>query len=928
MHRSRTSGRAQALLLCLGLAVCSPVLFSQTSPPFNPKSATEGNLIFRDSERWISERFKWFREQRLLPGETVPEGLREQAWMESKAMDVYRPRVAMSKSTGLATWVLAGPQNVGGRITGVAIHPTNPSIAYFTAADGGIWKTTDGGDELLPIADDLPTMAMGAIDIDPRNPDIIYVGTGEANGSLDCYPGVGVVKSTNAGATWFLTGGTFASNIAMIRVHRTNGNVVLAATRTGMFRSTNAGTSWAKVRDGLAFDVMYHPATPNIAFGAIQGVGVVKSVDTGATWTTLNVGVAADSIGRIGIDLCRTQPNIMYAVIVSAKGTSNLKAIVKTTDGGNTWVKTSNASTPNFFSSYGWYLVDIAVDPSNPNRILSGGVGLYMSTDGGYVWSARSGLHVDQHAIEFSPSDNKVVYIGNDGGFYKSTNSGSTYTSLNDNLPISQFYELGIAPQDVNLMGGGMQDNGSWAKRNASPSWTSSTGGDGGYYVFDPINSMYQYTEYQNGSHMRTTNGGQTWSGANTGLIGSGQWVTPVAINPVNPTILFTATTKQLYKSTNRGASWFAFHGNMDSSSSINYIAVSPKNPDLMLVGFNSGRICRSTNAGATWTTISGTLPGRKVAELLFDPNESDTYYVCFSGNTRNAIYRTKNAGATWTDISGNLPSTSKNTIEINPNNPANLFAGTDLGVYATSDSGKTWAILGDGMPKVVIADLEMQPKTGMLIAATHGRSVYQLSVTTPVEFSAFSASLEGASVRLTWKTSVETNNAGFAVERLAQPFGSWQEVGFVAGRGTSGSVNVYTYIDTPLPQNAESLIYRLKQIDTDGAIDYSPEVLVALQRASASGFALEQNYPNPFGSASLSGSAVTTIRYTLGRTAQVRLTVTDATGRVFATVVDDAMHAGHHAVSFDATDLGTGAYFVHLVADGARLTRKMTVIK
>jgi photosystem II stability/assembly factor-like uncharacterized protein len=611
----------------------------------------------------------------------------------------------------------------------------------------------------------------------------------------------------------------------------------------------------------------------------------------------------------------------MYAIIVAAKGTSNLKAIVKTTNGGTSWVKVSTASTPNFFSTYGWYLVDIAVDPTNPNRILTGGVGLYMSTDGGIGWTSTGGVHADQHAIEFSPSNPKIVYLGNDGGLYKSTNSGSAFNSLNDNLPISQFYELGIAPQDPNLMGGGMQDNGSWVRKTASPLWTTATGGDGGYYVFDPVDSKYQYSEYQNGSHMRTTNGGTNWQGNNTGIWGTGLWVTPVAINPVNTAILFTASTKQLYKSTNHGANWFPYHGGMDSTASINYIAISPKNADLMLVGFTNGRICKSTDAGATWTTISGTLPSRNVGKLLFDPNDVNSFYVCFTGYSATAVYRTKNGGGTWTNISGNLPSTSKNSIAINPNNTANLFAATDLGVYATIDSGKTWSILGDGMPKVVVSDLEIVPKTGMLIAATHGRSVYGLSVTTPVEFSAFSAMLEGASVKLQWKTSVEKNNAGFAVERLQQPGGTWEEIGFVPGRGSSGSVNIYNYSDDALPQNAETLVYRLKQIDTDGAITYSSEVLVLVQRFAPGDIALEQNYPNPF-------NPVTTIRYMLTQTAPVKLVVTDATGRIVATLVEATKHAGAHTVSFDVSALESGAYFYHLTVEGRRLTRKMTVLK
>ncbi len=916
--RSRLSAVYINALLLLAFAV--ETASAQSGAPWNYRTATEGNLLFRDSEENIRQRFKWFRETRLSEGETIPDGLRENAWLQSVNMKEYRPQAALAKGRN-AAWTLVGPNNIGGRVTGVAIHPTNPDIVYFTAADGGVWKSVNRGADFVPVADDLPTMAMGSIDIDPSNPDIIYVGTGEANGSADSYPGVGVVKSTNAGATWFLTGGSFAANIGKIRVHRGNSGLILAATRQGMFRSTDSARSWKKVLTTMSHDVLLHPTKPEVAYGAVQGVGVVRSNDTGATWTPLDIGVPADSVGRLAIDLCLTQPDIIYAVIVNGKGTSNLKAVVKSTDGGDTWIRTSKSSTPNFFSTYGWYLCEIAVHPADPDRILAGGVGHYMSTDGGYTWTARSGIHVDQHAMEFSPSHPDIMYLGNDGGMYVSSNGGTTYSSLNANLPITQFYELGIALQNTVMMGGGTQDNGTKIRRNEAAVWNSVQGGDGGYFVIDYSDSNYMHAEYQNGNHTRTTNGGQNWMQANVGLIGSGLWVTPVAIHPTNPQILFTATTKQLYKSTNRAERWFPFHGNMDSSSSINVIAISPRDGRHMLIGYRNGKIWKTRDAGIEWEQVSTGLPSRVCTDIVFDPDQDSTFYASFSGYSAHGVYKTDDGGRQWNHITGNLPNTPKNALAIDPHNPANIFVGTDLGVYATVDSGRTWQILGNGMPKCVIADLELHPLTGMLLAATHGRSVFQLAVTTPVEFTSFNAAQEGRGVRLTWRTGAEKNNAGFSIERQEPPSGEWLDVGFVPGNGNSSPVNIYSFVDERVPEYASQLIYRLKQVDNDGGIEYSPEAFVIMSHSSPDDMILEQNYPNPF-------NPVTTIRFRLPATGDARLTLTDAIGREIAVPVDRRLSAGAHAVHFDAGALQSGPYFYHLAFEGRRITKKMLLLK
>ncbi|MBR9974954.1 MAG: T9SS type A sorting domain-containing protein [Bacteroidetes bacterium] len=910
------------------LACTLPLAAQQHIIPYNSVEPREQLSLYRDSERWVRERYRWFREHRVDEHGNVPEGVRENAWRESSRLSVYRPSVALSKegNTKAANWINVGPHNIGGRLTGIAIHPMNPDIVYFTAADGGVWKTVNGTSlsfEAQPISDDLPTLAMGSIDLDPNNPDIIYVGTGEANGSADSYPGVGVIRSTDAGATWEVLGGSAMKHIGSIRVHKTNGNIIIAASRQGLYRSMDSGQTWVRVRTGIAHDLVLHPTIDSVMYAAVQGTGVLRSSDNGATWEDLDMGIGKDSIGRIAVDLCLTQPGIMYALLVGAKGPLQNKtfAVMRSTNAGTTWERTTSATNPpSFTSTYGWFNCEIAVHPTEPNRILCGGVGLYLSMNGGQSFQTRGGIHVDHHAIEYSPSAPDICYDGNDGGLYISGSGGISFISLNANLPITQFYELGISLLKPDMVMGGTQDNGSNRRPTSDGIWEHETGGDGAYCILDYSDTLIMYAEYQNGSHLRSTDGGKRWTGLNKGLIGSGLWVTPMAIHPTQPEVLFTATTKQLYKTTNRGDLWVAFHSNMDSSKSINYIAISPHNPDIMLVGYTNGRVWVTTDAGTRWENVSNGLPARNCTDIIFDPVDINTVYASFTGYTKESIYRSTDLGQNWTQISSNLPAIPVNALEINPGKASQLFAGTDFGVYTTLDGGETWDICGDGMPKVVVVDLELHPATGMLYAATHGRSTYALQVTTSVQLLRFSAQREGGSVRLDWQTSFETESRGFGVER-ASGSGGFEEIAFVPSEGASAGVRRYGVTDDRTPTGITQLRYRLKMVGTDGSVEYSQEIPVEMSNVMAEDFTLDQNYPNPFNPA-------TTIRYSLPRTGHIRLSVTDALGTPVRTLEDREQHPGAHHVIMDASDLPNGAYFYHLEYEGVRVTRKMLLMK
>ncbi len=912
-------------ILCAALAISPGSLLAQSG--FSPAIPGRAPQLYKESGKDVEARFKWFSGPRMDSGENTLARIRLDAWEQHRNTTVHSPRILMKGGkVETSTWTNIGPRNRGGRITGIAVHPENPDIVYFTAAAGGVWKTTNGGDSFVAIADDLPTMSMGAIAIDRTNPDIVWVGTGEANGNADSYPGIGIVKSTDAGATWNLTGYKSSTRVAALRVHPSIGDIAIAATLDGIQRTEDGGATWKKTRTGAIYDLAVHPSQHNIWYAGVKGVGMVRSTDTGRTWESIStawdsLGVPVTNIRRIALDVSVSNPDILYAVLVQNSG-SSLMAIMKTTDGGTTWEMLPKPSN-DFFSGFGWYMIDLAVDPSNPNRVLIGGLQIYLSIDGGQSWKTRNPSHVDQHALEFAPSNPSIFYAGHDGGFDKSTDGGDFYNGKNSNLPITQYYDFDVYRLDPDIVLGGTQDNGSHLSSSSSPDWKRVTGGDGTYCVIDYTDRKYMYTKMQNASsRWRSVDSGRTWGKIMTGITGTGPWVTPTVIDPKDPTVLYTVTTEKLYKTTNRGEQWFELADLMTTANSVRVMTVCPVNTNYIAVGYSGNfGIGLSTDGGATWTKSKAGLPSNDVTDILFHPTDIGTMYVTVSGNRSTSVYKSVDTGATWSSISGNLPAIPKNSIVMHPNDEMTLYVATDLGVYVTTDGGATWERLGTGMPNVPVIDLDFHAASGKLRAATHGRSIYELLVSTPVLLETFTVSAKGASVLLQWRTTVETNNAGFAIERRSGANDEWKEIGYVNGNGSGGGTFSYTFSDDDIPADAGMLVYRLKQIDFDGSYTYSSEVYIYTGKADAMRFQMLQNYPNPF-------NPVTTIAYEIPESGEVRVTVTDSYGKEIACIQQLRQHAGWHNIAFDASALPGGVYFYHLTYGGKRITKKMAVLK
>jgi photosystem II stability/assembly factor-like uncharacterized protein len=853
----------------------------------------------------------WFYEQRAYPFEKIPDNAYLNSIMQRDEMR------SVNGTVENVTWVSLGPTpgayfnygNISSRIVTGAYHPTNPNIMYIGPANGGVWKTVDGGINWTPLTDDQPSMAMGAIAIDPVNPDIIYAGTGEATYSGVSYYGAGLLKSTNGGATWtHITSGLPASTyFSRIVIKPGNSNYLLAALGTGsggLYRSTNGGMTWTAVHSGRCDDVVFSP-TGDTAFAVGSGIGGFRrSTDGGSAFSVFGTGLSGGT--RTHFDLCFSNPAFMYAAVYGGSTVT----VFKSTNYGANWSQLSSG----YQGGQAWYDLYLRVNPQNPDHVYFGTIDIYRSTNGGSSFQnitfgyAGGTVHVDQHFLFFHPTDANTWISLNDGGIWRTTNNGASFVNLNQNLTLTQFYRIAASPFDAGRILGGTQDNGT-QQTFSTLHWAAAYGGDGGEVCFNPFNSNFILGETQNGGIFRTTNGGGSWSSAVSGLSGNAAWVAPIEVHP-NNSGEFYAARQSIFKSTNNGGSWTAISGNLNGASAIRELAISRTNPSIMYAT-SSSQVFRSANGGANFTNVTTGLPVRTITSVYVHPDNSDIAFLTFSGFGTSKVYKTTNLGASWINISGNLPDTPVNDIFIytdDPANPNTYFAATDIGIFMTLNDGGKWTEI-DGLPNTVIMHLDYSPSNKMLRAGTHGRGVYEafIDFLVPVELASFSALVYERDVILSWATASETNNAGFEVERKLKNM-DWETIGYVDGKGTTTEIQSYSYKDNfnYVSYNGR-ILYRLKQIDFDGSYEYSQQVYADVNFVPGE-YSLLQNYPNPFNPA-------TTIIYTVPLESEVRVIILNSLGQEIAELVNEVNAPGFYNLSWNAEGYASGVYFYSINA-------------
>jgi photosystem II stability/assembly factor-like uncharacterized protein len=741
------------------VSVNTPSFHARTEmPSFEEEEGEEGE---KEEEKKPND---WFFMQRAYPLGDIPIDRYLASVRQAQQMR------AEAGTKDAVVWSEAGPTNIPGRITDLVIHPDYPNTIHAGAACGGVFKSTDNGVTWTPIFDDYGTPSIGALAMHPVYTSVLYCGTGEANGSGDSYPGTGIYKSTDGGASWVHAGLENSYHIGRIVVHPLSPNIIFVAANgklfgknpeRGVYKSTDSGATWYQklyISDSTAAtDVAVNPTDPNVVYAAmwerIRGAdyrrvggwtsGLHKSTDGGDTWYQLTNGLPASGpdVGRIGISVCASSPNVLYAIYCNHPG--DFTGVYKSTNYGESWTRTNDYALEGFLGGFGWYFGQIRVDPTDPDKVFVMGVELYRTTNGGSSWTEVGySVHVDHHALFISPVDPTRVYLGCDGGVYLSSNGGTVW-SLCTGQPSTQFYAITIDHLNPQRLYGGTQDNGTLRTlTGALGDWDHIHGGDGFYCNVDYTNANVIYAEYQWGWLRKSTNLGGSWYYVMDGIDDSDRtnWCTPVIMDPVDHNTLYYGSHR-LYRTTNGGGWWDPISGDLTDGpgpgnltyGTLTTIAIAPSNTQVIYVGTDDANVWVTTNGGGNWSSISAGLPDRWVTRVAVDPYYESIAYSTFSGHSIGGalphIYRTTNYGSSWHSISSNLPEGPINDVIPDPMNPSVLYVGSDVGVYVTNDLGGSWAPLGTGLPVTTVHDLAFHPPTRKLVAGTHGRSMFSCFV-------------------------------------------------------------------------------------------------------------------------------------------------------------------------------------------------------
>jgi hypothetical protein len=795
--------------------------------------------------------------------EVALDQMREQQGQLRIPTDLTSPSVVVP--AGVPTWTSIGPAPipngqvaggatnvpVSGRVTSIAIDPDNAKDVYVGTAQGGLYRTTNGGTSWVPMMDGAATLAIGALAFAPSDHSRLYIGTGEGNLSGDSYSGIGLYRidganggtptlhgpfatrvngtGTNAGTATNAFLGTSVTSIAVdphnparVFVATTFGGIGKASDITigepghgfmGLWFSSNGTAStptFSRVKgapansDGLqaVTDAIFLPGSSTTMLigvedfetGTLSGIYRTTTANKAAFGSPGVTPTFTKILGWSGTNALRNvrftadKVSTKITVFAGREGGTPGGVLLRSTNGGQTF-PTTIAHANGFCAPQCYYDIALALDPGNANKLYVGG-----SLDGTksrmYQKSINAAaatptftktdtnLHADTHAIAIAPSNHAVIYEGNDGGIFKSTDSGATWKSLNTSTFLAtQFQSLAVHPTDPDFTIGGTQDNGT-PFRNASGTWTRADFGDGGFSLIDQnatnttsVTMYHTYFNQQNNliglarvtSTANAQDGGWTELGCGTGMTTNGISCTdntlfyaPMALGPGNPNTLYFGTDR-LYRSINKGTAMTVVGPNSPFEAGspnvpVSAIAIAPSDDNIRVVGLQDGKVFRTTTTHATtWTNVTGGWVVNDninnihrnpfVSRIVVDPTDPNTAYVALDGfmggatnglNGLSHVWKTTSLGttATWTEAGTGIPDIPVNALVMDPKNPQILYAGTDVGVYRTIDGGTSWAPFGAGLPAVAVFDLAVaQPGTAteVLRAATHGKGVWEL---------------------------------------------------------------------------------------------------------------------------------------------------------------------------------------------------------
>ena len=688
-----------------------------------------------------------------------------------------------------------GPALMSGRINDMEAHPTNSRIIYAGTAGGGVWKTNDAGATFTPIFDEY-CQSIGAVELDPNDPDkTIYVGTGETWTRNSVSVGDGLYKTTDGGANWKKIGFEKSERIANIIVNPANSQEIYVGVlgalwgdseERGVFKSVDGGATWEKLlyvnpKTGCA-DLAMDPSDPNILYASMwefrrtgwsfesggDNSALYKSTDAGKTWNKIHNGFPEGKLGRLAIAVAPSNPQVLYTVIEAEK--DERKGLYRSNDAGASWEQLNNdfgiTVRPFYFSR-------IVVDPKNEDVVVKGGLSGSISRDGGKTFKSLGNMHSDIHDFAFSIKDSDIMYVGTDGGVYRSWDGGNTMEIV-ENLPLSQFYHISVDDAEPYNVYGGLQDNGSWYGPSSSPGgveardWNSVGFGDGFRVLKHPTKNII-YSEMQGAENVWRFDVDRQLSKTIQPLPASqGQklrwnWNAPMAVSTHQPDRFYMGS-QYLHKSEDMGDTWQIISPDlttndptkqnqedsgglsMDNSGAENHttiftIAESSLDENVIWVGTDDGNVQVTQDGGKTWTNTVGNIPGLPKNTWCYHIEASvfnkGTAYAVFDGHTMNDMnpyaYKTTDFGKTWTSIiSDDVVGFARN-IQEDYVNPDLLFLGTEFGLYITMDGGANWKKFTNNMPSVAVHFIDLQKQTNDLVMGTHGRGVIIIDDISPL---------------------------------------------------------------------------------------------------------------------------------------------------------------------------------------------------
>ena len=688
-----------------------------------------------------------------------------------------------------------GPALMSGRVNDLEIHPSNNKIVYLGAGGGGVWKSNDGGATFIPIFDDY-IQSIGTITLDPNDPDkTIYVGTGETWTRNSVSYGNGLYKTTDGGSNWEKIGLENSERIASIVVNPDNSNEIYVAAmgalwgdneERGVFKSTDGGLTWEKVlyvnqRTGCA-DLLMDPRNSSVLYASMwefrrtgwsfdsggENSALYKSIDGGKTWDKIHNGFPEGKLGRMGIAIAKSNPDVLYTVIEAEQKKD--KGLYRSKDLGASWEQMNNdfeiTVRPFYFSR-------LVVDPRNENVIYKGGLRGSVSKDGGKTFKGLGNMHSDVHDMVFSNIHSDIMFFATDGGVYRSWNGGTT-CEIVENLPLSQFYQISVDNATPYNIYGGLQDNGSWYGPSASPGgiqardWNSVGVGDG-FRVLKHHTKNIIYSEMQGAENVWRIDQDNKQVKTIQPLPVEGHdklrfnWNAPMALSTLAPDRIYMGS-QFLHKSDNMGASWQIISPDLttndpakqdqdnsgglskDNSGAENHttiftIAESDLDENIIWVGTDDGNVQVTQDGGKTWSNTVANIPGLPANTWCYHIElstlERGTAYAVFDGHTANDktpyAYKTSDFGKTWKSIiTGGVEGVVRN-IQVDYENPNLLFLGTELGLYITTDGGTQWYKFTNNVPAVAIHFIALQKQTNDLVLGTHGRGVIIIDDISPL---------------------------------------------------------------------------------------------------------------------------------------------------------------------------------------------------